>query len=271
MPGKPTAMLSKYAKQECVTIAAVGLMLTFAVIVIGLWWMALLFVPLTLALLLFFRDPERRTPSQRGVMVAPSDGRISSIHEVEHFEPLEGPATCIRIFLSVFDVHMNYSPYHTAVESITHKPGEHLNALNPQSAEDNESNLIVLVHPNRKYKMCAVRQVAGLIARTIVCAVQPEQVIQRGQRIGIIKLGSTTELYIAKDLQPRVQVREGQKVTGGFTVLAGITPKEGAAIIARPEDRSENKSVSESHDESDDDEQRSVSEASASDTEASLT
>lgn len=234
-------MLSKYAKQECVTIAAVGLMLTVAVFVIGLWWLSLLVVPLTLALLLFFRDPERRTPSQRGVMVAPADGRISSIHELEHFEPLEGPATCIRIFLSVFDVHMNYSPYHTAVESVTHKAGEHLNALNPQSAEDNESNLIVLVHPNRKYKMCAVRQVAGLLARTIVCVVQPEQVIQRGQRIGIIKLGSTTELYIAKDMKPRVQVRAGQKVTGGVTVLAGITPKEGAAIIARPEDKDQEK------------------------------
>lgn len=229
-------MLSKYAKQECVAIAGVGLMLTIAVLVIGLWWLAILTVPATLALLAFFRDPERRTPSQRGVMVAPADGRISSIHEVEHFEPLDGPATCIRIFLSVFDVHMNYSPYHTAVESVTHKPGEHLNALNPQSAEDNESNLIVLVHPNRKYKMAAVRQVAGLLARTIVCVVQPEQVIQRGQRIGIIKLGSTTELYIAADLNPRVQVREGQKVKGGMTVLAGITPKEGAAIIARPEE-----------------------------------
>lgn len=229
-------MLSKYAKQECVAIAGVGLMLTIAVLVIGLWWLALLTVPVTLALLAFFRDPERRTPSQRGVMVAPADGRISSIHEVEYFEPLDGPATCIRIFLSVFDVHMNYSPYHTAVESVTHKPGEHLNALSPQSAEDNESNLIVLVHPNRKYKMAAVRQIAGLLARTIVCVVQPEQVIQRGQRIGIIKLGSTTELYIAADLQPRVQVREGQKVKGGMTVLAGITPKEGAAIIARPEE-----------------------------------
>ncbi|MEM1354165.1 MAG: phosphatidylserine decarboxylase [Planctomycetota bacterium] len=229
-------MLSKYAKQECITIAAVGFMLTLAVIVINLGWLALLIVPLTLALLLFFRDPERRTPTQRGVMVAPADGRVSSIHEVEHFEPLGGPATCVRIFLSVFDVHMNYSPYHTAVESVTHKPGEHLNALNPQSAEDNESNLLVLVHPNRKYKMCAVRQVAGLIARTIVCVVQSEQVLQRGQRIGLIKLGSTTELYIAADLQPKVHVREGQKVTGGVTVLAGITPKEGAAIIARPED-----------------------------------
>lgn len=229
-------MLSKHAKLECTTIAAVGFMLSVAVVLIGLWWLTLLTVPATLALLAFFRDPERRTPTQRGVMVAPADGRISSIHELDHYEPLGGPVLCVRIFLSVLDVHINYSPYHTAVESITHTPGEHLNALKPESAEDNESNLLVLVHPNRLYKMAAVRQVAGLLARTIVCHVHEGQVIQRGQRIGLIKLGSTTELYILKDLSPRLQVKEGQRVTGGVTVLAQITPKEGAAIIARPED-----------------------------------
>ncbi len=229
-------MLSKHAKPECITIAAVGLMVTVAVVLVGAWWLAILTVPLSLGLLLFFRDPERRTPSQRGVMVAPADGRITSIHEVEHFEPLEGPALCVRIFLSVFDVHINYSPYHTAVESITHTPGEHLNALSPESAEDNENNLLVLMHPNRRYKMAAVRQVAGMIARTIVCHVHEDQVLQRGQRIGLIKLGSTAELYIAKDLSPKLRVQPKQKVTGGVTVVAQITPKEGAAIIARPEE-----------------------------------
>ena len=232
-------MLSKHAKQECITIAAVGFMLSVALVLIHLWWLLILTVPATFALLLFFRDPERRTPTQRGVMVAPSDGRISSIHEVEHYEPLDGPAVCVRIFMSVLDVHINYSPYHTAVESITHTPGEHLNTLKPESAEDNESNLLALVHPNRRYKMAAVRQVAGLLARTIVCHVHDDQVIQRGQRIGLIKLGSTTELYIRKDLSPRLQVKDGQRVTGGVTVIAQITPKEGAAIIARPEESPE--------------------------------
>lgn len=229
-------MLSKHAKLECITIASVGFMLSAALALTWFWWLVPLIVIATFALLAFFRDPERRTPTQRGVMVAPSDGRISSIHEVEHFEPLGGPAVCVRIFMSVLDVHINYSPYHTAVESITHTPGEHLNTLKPESAEDNESNLLVLVHPNREYKMAAVRQVAGMLARTIVCHVHEEQVIQRGQRIGLIKLGSTTELYILKDLSPRLQVKDGQRVTGGLTVVAQIVPKEGAAIIARPED-----------------------------------
>ena len=228
-------MLSPLAKQETVTIAVIGLLLSAAAGLLGAWWLLLLVVPLALGGVAFFRDPERRTPTQRGVMTAPAHGRVSSVHELEHYEPLGGPATCIRIFLSVFDVHINYSPCHGTARSIQHTAGAHTNALNPDSAEDNESNLIVLEHPTRGYPMAAVRQVAGMIARTIVCSVKEEQVLQRGERIGLIKLGSTTELYIPADLRPSVQVRQGQKVVGGVTILAQITPKEGAAITARPE------------------------------------
>ena len=231
-------MLSPLAKMETMTIAAVGVLLSAAALLLGGWavWLLILIVPGTIALLAFFRDFERRTPTQRGIMTAPSDGRISSIHELEHYAPLGGPATCVRIFMSVLDGHINYSPYHCEVKSLTYKKGAHLNALKPESAEDNESNLIVLIHPTRGYPMATVRQVAGMIARTIVCSAQEGQVLQRGQRIGLIKLGSTTELYIASDLSPQVQVRQGQKVKGGLTILAQITPQEGAATAARPEE-----------------------------------
>ena len=122
-------MLSPYAKYEWLTITAIGLLLTTASFVVGWWWLIFLILPVTAALLAFFRDPSRKTPSQRGAMIAPADGRISSIHEVEHFEPFEGPATCIRIFLSVLDVHINRSPCHGHVKSVAHKPGDHKNAL----------------------------------------------------------------------------------------------------------------------------------------------
>jgi len=219
-------MLSPYGKNEWITIAAAGLMLMAASLVMGLWLLAILLLLLTAALLAFFRDPERKPPSQRGAMTAPADGRVSSIHEVEHFEPFNGPATCIRIFLSVLDVHINRSPCHGQVTSITHKPGDHKNALNPTSAETNESNLIVLVHPIRRQPLAAVRQVAGLLARTIACGVHEGDVVQRGQRIGMIKLGSTTELYLPADLQPKVAVQQGQKVYAGLTVLASVTSKD---------------------------------------------
>ncbi len=219
-------MLSPYAKNEWLTITAVGLLLSVASILVGFWWLTILLLPLTAALLAFFRDPNRRTPSQRGAVIAPADGRISSIHQVEHFEPFDGPATCIRIFLSVFDVHINRSPCHGRVHRITHKPGDHKNALNPDSAETNESNTIVLVHPIRRHPLAAVRQVSGLLARTIACGVMEGDVVQRGQRIGMIKLGSTTELYLPADQQPKTEVRQGQKVHAGITVLATVTSKD---------------------------------------------
>jgi len=208
-------MLSPYAKNEWITIIAIGLLLAVTSVFVGLWWLVFLILPVVAALLAFFRDPNRKTPSQRGAMIAPADGRVSSIHEVEHFEPFNGPATCIRIFLSVLDVHINRSPCHGQVTSITHKPGDHKNALNPTSAETNESNLIVLVHPIRRHPLAAVRQVAGLLARTIACGVHEGDVVQRGQRIGMIKLGSTTELYLPSDLQPKVAVQQGQRSTPG--------------------------------------------------------
>lgn len=219
-------MLSPYAKNEWITIAAIGLLLTIASVVAGLWVLAMLLVPVTAALLAFFRDPDRKTPSQRGAVTAPADGRVSSIHQVEHFEPFNGPATCIRIFLSVLNVHINRSPCHGQVTSITHKPGDHKNALNPTSAETNESNLIVLVHPIRRHPLAAVRQVAGLLARTIACGVHEGDVVQRGQRIGMIKLGSTTELYLPADLQPKVAIQQGQMVYAGLTVVATVTSKD---------------------------------------------
>ena len=227
-------MLSGYGKNEWLTIILIGLLLVIAAATLQWWWLVVLLVIAIVALLSFFRDPERRVPTQRGAVVAPADGLVSSIHELDHFEPFGGPAVCVRIFLSVLDVHVNRSPCHGSVESITYKAGDHRNALNPESAEDNESNLIVLVHPIRRYPVAAVRQVAGMIARTIVCAVREEQVLQRGQRLGMIKLGSTTELYLPKELKPRLNVQQGQKVKGGLTVLAYVSTKDSDADSDTP-------------------------------------
>jgi phosphatidylserine decarboxylase len=215
-------ILSEYGKREWLTILAIGVMLTATFLYVGLWWIAILVVIADLALLSFFRDPERRTPSQRGMVTSPADGKISSIHDIQNFEPLGEDAVCVRIFLSVADVHVNRSPLHGIVASVTHKPGDHLNALNPQSAEVNESVMIVLHHPIRRYPVAAVRQVAGLIARTIVCATRPEQILQRGQRYGMIKMGSTTELYLPVSAKPQILVQQGQMVKGGLTVLAKV-------------------------------------------------
>jgi len=218
-------MLSGYAKREWSTILAIGAMITITLIVIELPLLGVATLVITIALLSFFRDPHRRPPTVRNVMTAPADGRISSIHRVDNYELFNEPAICVRIFLSVLDVHINRSPCHGIVQSITHQPGDHLNALNPDSAEANESVTMLLVHPTRvEQPVAAVRQVAGLLARTIVNAARPQVVLQRGQRFGIIKLGSTTELYIPESAQPTINVEQGQYVYAGITVLAQLGP-----------------------------------------------
>ena len=215
-------MFARYAFKEWVSTLLTTAMLVAACCISGVWYLSILPIGVCLFILYFYRDPERKPPPQRNVAVSPADGKISSIHEIEHYEPFDGPAVCIRIFLNVFNVHVNRAPMHARVTAVTPKAGKYMNAANPQSAEDNASNLIVLTHPVHGHPVAAVRQVAGLLARTIYCAVKPEMMIQRSQRIGMIKLGSTTELYLPKDLLETVEVREGQIVIGGQTVLAKV-------------------------------------------------
>ncbi|MCC5829938.1 MAG: phosphatidylserine decarboxylase family protein [Phycisphaeraceae bacterium] len=213
-------MLSRYGRNECVAVA-VGCLLLLALLAYFHWWIPLVLVALLgFALLAFFRDPRREIPAQRSIMVSPADGKVTLIDRLEHFEPLDGPAIRIRIFLSVLDVHVNRSPCHAMVRSITPSPGTRRNALYADSAQTNESVLMVLEHPARRVALAAVKQIVGAIARRIVCDVEPGKILQRGQRYGMIKFGSTTELYIAAFLEPEITVNQGQRVYGGSTVLA---------------------------------------------------
>ena len=217
-------MLSRYGKREWLIIIVIGAALIAPAIAMGWWIVAALIALIAVALLSFFRDPQRQIPSQRGQMVSPADGRISSIHQLDHYEPLDAPAVCIRVFMSVLNVHVNRSPCHGRVTTTEHKPGRFINALKPESAELNESQTTVLYHPSRSTPIAAIRQVAGAIARRIVCDVRPGDILQRGQRFGIIKFGSTVELYLPHPDRVEVQVRHGQKVYAGATVLAVVNP-----------------------------------------------
>ncbi len=222
-------MLSPHGKPQYLVIVLVTAALTTLFIWLGLWWIAIPIIIFALALLAFFRDPERATPVRRNIAVAPADGRISSIHEVDNFELFGEGATCIRIFLSVLDVHINRAPCHGQVGPIHHKPGKYLNALKPESAEENEWVTFALFHPVRKTPVAAVRQVSGMIARNIVCAVKEGQILQRGERFGMIKFGSTTEVYIPASFKPRVLVKEKDYVWGGLTELMEVSPPHESA------------------------------------------
>jgi len=186
------------------------------------WWpLALLVLPVLLWLLAFFRDPERAIPTEQHVMVSPADGKVSDITELDNYEPLGGPAVRVGIFLSVFNVHINRSPCDGRVADVTYQRGKFVNALrHDQASEENESNTVVLLEPEGRRPVAVVKQIVGLIARRIVCTVKSGESVARGQRIGMIKFGSRTELYIPKWLGPRIQVTIGQSVRGAADIIA---------------------------------------------------
>lgn len=225
-------MLTRYGKREWLTILAASMALVVLFVVLEWWWAAAAVVVVTAALLSFFRDPQRHIPTQRNVMVSPADGRISAVDEIEYFEPFDEAAVRIRIFLSVLDVHVNRSPCHAMVEWTRHQPGQHLNALKAESAEANESLTMLLVHPARRQPLAAVKQIAGTIARRIVCQVEPGEILQRGQKYGMIKFGSTTELILPRPDDVMTSVGVGDAVRGGLTVLARL--KQPAESASRP-------------------------------------
>jgi phosphatidylserine decarboxylase len=196
-----------------------------AVVAVGLglaWWpLALVIVPVLAWLFAFFRDPEREIPLEQNTMVSPADGKVSDITEVEHDELLGGPAVRVGIFLSVFNVHVNRSPCDCKVLKVEHKSGRFINALrHDQASEQNEAKTVVLAEPTSGRAVAVVRLIVGMIARRIIFTPQVGEVLSRGQRIGMIKFGSRTELSIAKWLEPEVRVTVGDNVRGGADVIA---------------------------------------------------
>ena len=191
----------------------------------GLGWvtplLALLVVPALIFLFAFFRDPERPLPTEQHAVVSPADGVVSDITRLDHDPLIGGPAVRIGIFLSVFNVHVNRSPCDGRVLSVTYKTGKFINAMrHNEASDDNESNTIVLGEPDGDRPVAVVKQIVGLIARRIVCTAKVDQTIRRGERIGMIKFGSRTELTLAGWLEPDVRVTIGQSVRGASDVLA---------------------------------------------------
>jgi phosphatidylserine decarboxylase len=185
------------------------------------WPLSFLCLPVLIFLFAFFRDPERLVPAEQHAMVSPADGTVSDITEVSNDPLIGGPAVRVGIFLSVFNVHVNRSPCDGKVLSSVYKEGKFINAMHHNKAsEENESNTIVLAEPNGDRPVAVVKQIVGLIARRIVSTVKPGDQVGRGERIGMIKFGSRTELTIAKWLAPEVKVKEGQSVRGASDVIA---------------------------------------------------
>jgi phosphatidylserine decarboxylase len=166
----------------------------------------------------FFRDPHRVVPTEPGLVVAPADGLVVTIEEVD--DPFVGPAVMIGIFLSIFNVHVNRTPVAGRVIGIEYRRGKFLNALLPASARENERMTVRFQEDGPTHRRYVVRQIAGAIARRIVCGVRPGDRQARGERFGMIKFGSRTELVLPRAAGLSVRVKVGDKVQAGATVFA---------------------------------------------------
>ena len=178
----------------------------------GWWAAAAVFGVAGLACLGFFRDPERTPPAVAGVVVAPADGRVMAVTEV--VDPWVGPATRVSIFLSPLDVHVNRAPVGGLVKNVEYVPGRFMAAYRPEASEENERCTVSL---EGEAARVAVRQIAGVLARRIVCRVRAGDSLRTGERYGLIRFGSRTDLMVPRGTDVRVRV--GDRVRGGESVM----------------------------------------------------
>ena len=184
---------------------------------VGWWGVTGVGLVLTVGVALFFRDPERSIPQTQETIVSPADGRVMEI------VPENAQTRRISIFLSLWDVHINRAPYGGVVQSVVYTPGKFLAAYRQEASWVNEANTITIADHGREFM---VKQIAGILARRIVCRVQPGDTLAKGQRYGLIRFGSRTDLLLPATAEIAVQV--GDVVRGGETILAFLKEPLGA-------------------------------------------
>ncbi len=167
----------------------------------------------------FFRDPERIPPAGEDLVLAPADGKVVAIvKDEEKGKDAEGGGTRISIFLSLLDVHVNRAPIKGLVEKVQYQPGKFYAAYREDASQDNEQNAVRLVDSTGK--SLNIVQIAGLLARRIICYVKEGETLERGQRFGLIMFGSRVDLFMPPG--SRVEVAEGQKVRAGETIIGRL-------------------------------------------------
>lgn len=202
------------------TFGAGGIACAWAAIAISPWWW-IGAVPLLVAwgfVLSFFRDPPRSIPGDPGLMVSPADGKITEVAHLDGWPGIDEPVLKVSIFLSVFNVHVNRAPCDGRVMATLYERGEFLDVRHPESGMRNERNSIT-IDPDAAYGPIIVRQIAGLIARRIVCHIDTGDRVTRGGRFGMIKFGSRTDLIVPTSSGLEPAVKPGDIVKGGATIL----------------------------------------------------
>lgn len=196
---------------------AIVAVLALALQSFGLTFLSVVAWILFIFVLQFFRDPPRYIPAQKNAVVSPADGRIVAVERVE--DPYaQREALKISVFMNVFNVHSNRIPIGGEIKSVDYFPGLFVNADLDKASTQNERNAIV-IHTESGATVTAV-QVAGLIARRILCYVKPTETVEKGQRYGFIRFGSRVDVYLPTDSVPKVAI--GDKVSASSTVLAEL-------------------------------------------------
>ncbi|AZR72646.1 phosphatidylserine decarboxylase [Anoxybacter fermentans] len=176
---------------------------------------------LTLFTTFFFRDPYREIPFDENLLVSPADGKIMSIVEIDENDYIKDKAIKVSIFLSIFNVHINRIPIGGKIDFHKYRPGKMLPAFKSHASELNERNSIGI---NTGTIKILIHQITGFIARRIVWWVKPGDIVKQGDRFGLIKFGSCTEIIVPKD-KVEILVQQGDKVIGGKTVIGRVISK----------------------------------------------
>lgn len=188
------------------------LIIGFALMIFRWWWAGAILAALGLFVLYFFRDPERRIPNQPGAVVSPADGLVVEVVD----EPrCERPGKRISIFLSIFDVHVNRAPVAGKISSMDYRPGKFMAAWKEKASDANEHNVITIATPCGEI---TCKQIAGWVARRILCWTRIGDEVKLGQRIGMIRFGSRVDVWLPADAE--ILVQRGQHVAGGATQIA---------------------------------------------------
>jgi len=219
--------LTKYGWPQVAIFPTIALGAMIVYLVLGVLYLstwAIISIEAVLAVVLiwvlsFFRDPYRLCPLDKNLLLSPADGGVTDIEIVKENDFIGEHVIRIGIFLSIFDVHINRAPCNVKVERICYKKGQYKNAMSPESGRVNESNDLYITRTDSPEDRLIVRQISGAIARRIVCATKEGQELTGGEKFGMIKFGSRTELYVPARANIKCLVQIGDKVKAGLTPL----------------------------------------------------
>lgn len=200
---------------EGLPFIAIGLLLTAGSLILRWRYPSVILALFTLFVIWFFRNPNRNIPNSYGLIVSPADGRIIEVKEELEERHLKKKAQKVSIFMSVFNVHINRIPCSGKVLSISYNPGKFISANKDKASLENEQNAVLI--ETKEGRRILFIQIAGLIARRIVCRLNPGNNVERGERFGLIRFGSRVDIFLPLDVE--LKIKKGNKVKGGETII----------------------------------------------------